>query len=76
MRGFRFCQLRCARESAATALLVLARYPFIHDGSARESANGVEFVIDLAMLPTGDGPAAEAMVLRDLERAISLHGVT
>lgn len=31
--------------------------------------------MDLAALPEGDGPAAEEMVRREVERAVSLHEV-
>lgn len=73
MRGFRFCSFRCAYESRANALLVLARYPFI--SGQRETSEGVAFTLDLGSLPLGDGPAAEEMILRDLQRAVSLHSV-
>ena len=67
-KGFRFCSILCAREHVANALLVLARYPFIVDGSAREMSGGVQYTMDLGSLPEGDGPAAELMVRRDVER--------
>ena len=75
MRGYRFCSIPVPRESAANALLVLARYPFIVEGSAREMSGGVSYTMDLALLPFEDGPAAELMVRREVERAVSLHAV-
>ena len=75
MRGYRFCSLKCAREDRAAALLVVARYPFVMDGSPRETGEGVAFTLDLAALPAGDGQSAELMVLRDIQQAVSLHSV-
>jgi hypothetical protein len=72
-KGYRFCSFPCARESRANALLVIERYPCVLDGSARETGAGVAFTLDLAALPPGDGAAAELMVLRDIQRAVSLH---
>lgn len=74
MRGYRFCSIRVPRESRATALLVLARYPFLM-GDPRETSEGVAYTIDLGALPAGDGPSAELMVMREVERAVSLHAV-
>ena len=75
MRGYRFCSIPVPRESVANALLVLARYPFIAEGSPRECSGGVAYTMDLALLPFEDGPAAELMVRREVERAVSLHAV-
>ena len=75
-KGYRFCSIPVARESVANALLVLQRYRFIADGSAKESPGGVAYTIDLGALPPGDGPAIELMVRREVERAVSLHTVT
>jgi hypothetical protein len=52
-------------------MLVLNRYAFVD--SVRTVAGGVEYVMDLAALPAGDGPAAELMVKRDVDRAVALH---
>jgi hypothetical protein len=59
----------------ANALLVLARYPFISEDSPRACSGGVSFTMDLALLPNEDGPAAELMVRREVERAVALHMV-
>ena len=74
-RGFRFCSVRVPYESRPNALLVLSRYPFILEGSAKPTSEGVAYTMDLAALPEGDGPAAEEMVRREVERAVSLHEV-
>jgi hypothetical protein len=72
VKGWRFCSVRCAREDRANAMLVLARYGFV--GSVRETDDVVSFEIDLMALATiNDGPSAEAMVMRDVEKAIALH---
>lgn len=65
-RGYRFCSIAMAREHVAAALLVLERYPFLC--SIREMSGGVSYTMDLSGLPSGDGPAAELMIRRDVER--------
>lgn len=75
MRGYRFPVIRCARESVPLAMLVLARYGFVVEGSPREIGDGVQYTLDMARLPHGDADAAELMVMREVERAVSLHAV-
>lgn len=70
-RGWRFVTIKIPREEVGRAFAVLSRYPFVE--SKREVENGVACVFDLGMLPPGDGPAAELMVKRDVERASALH---
>jgi hypothetical protein len=74
VKGWRCCSIRCAREDRVTAMLRLNRYTFVD--SVEETGEGVRYVIDLSTLPAGDGPAAELMVRRDIERAVALHRST
>ncbi len=76
-RGYKWCVLRCAFEDRKTALAVLARYPFISESPAPAYRDGsIQFEIDLSMLPhPGDGMAMEEIIIRDLQRAVSLHTV-
>lgn len=75
-KAYRFGSIRCARESVPTAMLVLERYGFVVLDSIRDAGDRVTFQIDLGRLPDRmDGQSAEGMVMREVERAVSLHAV-
>lgn len=68
-RGFRRCTATIHIEHEAVARAELAKHRCVEPGTVRFSGGHLSFSIDLAMLPDGDGPSVEGVILRAIEAA-------
>jgi hypothetical protein len=67
--GFRRADpVRCEPDAEDRMRLILLRYTFVAEGGVHYRNGAIEYLIDLSRLPVGDGPAAELMIRRELER--------
>ena len=62
---------KCAREDFARVRRALVAFDHV-DPNHEELSTGVKFYIDLALLPNGDGPCAEAEIRYALETVVAL----
>ena len=68
-RGFRRCTMTLHREHEAVARVVLAKHPSVVESTIRFSGEHLSWSLDLSVLPDGDGPAVELVLVREIERA-------
>lgn len=65
-RGFRFCPVPIHREQEAAARAVLSRHAAVVPESVRFDGWRINYQLDLAALPDGDGPAVEEVIRREI----------
>lgn len=68
-RGYRRCTLALHHEHEGVARQALALHVCVEPGTVRFTGGHLSFSIDLALIPNGDGPSVEGVILRDVERA-------
>lgn len=68
-RGFKRCTTSVHREYEGAARAILAKHPSVVAETIRFSGEHLSWSLDLSLLPEGDGPAIELVLVRDIERA-------
>jgi hypothetical protein len=66
--GCRACSIALHAERLDLAMDVLTRHPCVDPASVRWDGARLHYVIDLARVPDGDGPAVELVIAREVER--------
>jgi hypothetical protein len=71
-KGFRRHVFKCDPVDFPRVIDRVNKFDFVMPEKTKEVVGGIAFTMELATLPSGDGPAAELMVRRELELVVAL----